>query len=110
MEYLKFVRDTFGSRNDSRYRGFLRVMKDYKEGTYVHLFSSSFYFPPTFGFVFVLMSSVSLFMGWMCLVDEEVWENMNLGGYWRRETKPSGCEDRIWLYGYCLNGLGLGLE
>lgn len=92
MEYLKFVRDTFGSRNDSRYRGFLRVMKDYKEGMYVHLFSSSFYFPPTFGFVFVLMSSVSLFMGWMCLVDEEVWENMNLGGYWRRETKPSGCE------------------
>lgn len=34
VEYLKLVRDTFGSRNDSRYRGFLRVMKDYKEGIF----------------------------------------------------------------------------
>lgn len=34
VEYLKLVRDTFGSRNDSRYRGFLRVMKDYKGGIF----------------------------------------------------------------------------
>ena len=51
MEYLQLVRDTFGSRDDIRYRGFLEVMKDYKKGTYVRFFPSSFYFPLTLGFV-----------------------------------------------------------
>lgn len=54
-EYLKLLRDTFDTPDDGRYRGFLLVMKMYKQGKYVRLFSFIFSISPISGFVFFPM-------------------------------------------------------